>query len=194
MKATNPSRPRRTRVSLRTYGRLRVSRLMAMSILFLGALVMPVQARSMGMGSRSLELAAPANDAFANATVGAVHALAYPLGTQFHVSHGGSNAVVLVPVMRFNMPEAIPLYAEIARAVMPELESVDDGSAADRLVASLETLIPEVGLEARLRDLGIREDDVPALADGALRQERLLSYNIKVPSRSDIESIYGAVL
>jgi alcohol dehydrogenase class IV len=132
--------------------------------------------------------------AFANATVGAVHALAYPLGTQFHVSHGGSNAVVLVPVMRFNMPEATPLYSEIARAVMPELNAADDQTAADRLADDLEALIPEVGLEGRLRDFGIQESDMSSLVDGALRQERLLSYNYKVPSREDVEAIYRAAL
>jgi alcohol dehydrogenase class IV len=132
--------------------------------------------------------------AFANATVGAVHALAYPLGTQFHVSHGGSNAAVLVPVMRFNMPEATPYYAEIARVVLPELAGRDDQEAADALTDALEALIPEVGLEARLGDFGIQESDISSMVDGALRQERLLSYNIKVPDANDIEAIYRAVL
>jgi alcohol dehydrogenase class IV len=132
--------------------------------------------------------------AFANATVGAVHALAYPLGTQFHVSHGGSNAAVLVPVMRFNMPEATPLYAELARAVVSGLEGRSDQDAADLLADSLEALIPEVGLEGRLREFGIEDDHVGDLVDGALRQERLLSYNIKVPERSDIEAIYRGAL
>jgi alcohol dehydrogenase len=132
--------------------------------------------------------------AFANATVGAVHALAYPLGTQFHVSHGGSNAAVLVPVMRFNMPQATPLYADIARVVLSGLEGGSDEAAADLLVRSLEELIPAVGLEDRLRDFGVKEADIPELCEGALRQERLLSYNFKAMVREDIESIYRGSL
>jgi len=132
--------------------------------------------------------------AFVNATVGAVHALAYPLGPQFHVSHGGSNALVLVPVMRFNMPEATPLYAEIARAIVPGADVGDDQEAGDGLVASLESLIPEVGLQGRLREAGVQEGDVPALVAGALRQERLLSYNVKPMTPQDIESVYRAAL
>jgi alcohol dehydrogenase class IV len=132
--------------------------------------------------------------AFANATVGAVHALAYPIGTQFHVSHGGSNAVVLVPVMRFNMPEAAPLYAQIARAVLPKVASGDDQAAADHLVHELETLIPNVGLESRLGAFGIQARHLSELTDGALRQQRLLSYNIKVPGRGEIEAVFRAVL
>jgi len=132
--------------------------------------------------------------AFANSTVGAVHALAYPLGTQFHVSHGGSNAVVFVPVMRFNMPEASPLYAEIARAVLPDTQTMDDDDAAVRLADALEELIPAVGLEGRLREFGIEERHLSDLTDGALRQERLIGYNFKPMSRQDVLAIFGAAL
>ena len=132
--------------------------------------------------------------AFANATVGAVHALAYPVGAQFHVSHGGSNAVVLVPVMRHNLPEAAPLYAQIAGAVIPNFENRDEYAAANRLADALEILIAEVGLETRLSALGIKRDDVPQLTEGALRQQRLLSYNIKPLNRGDIDAIFRAAL
>lgn len=132
--------------------------------------------------------------AFANSTVGAVHALAYPLGTQFHVSHGGSNAVVFVPVMRFNMPEASPLYAEIARAVLPETLTFGDDDAAARLADALDELIPAVGLEGRLREFGIEEQHVTALTDGALRQERLIGYNFKPMDRMDVEAVFRAAL
>jgi alcohol dehydrogenase class IV len=132
--------------------------------------------------------------AFANSTVGAVHALAYPIGTQFHVSHGGSNAVVFVPVMRFNMPEAAPLYADIARAVLPGTRALDDETAATSLVDSLDELIPTVGLEGRLREFGIEEQHLSDLTDGALRQERLIGYNFKPMDRTDVESAFRAAL
>jgi alcohol dehydrogenase class IV len=144
--------------------------------------------------SRMLTGAMLAGLAFVNATVGAVHALAYPLGTRFQVSHGGSNALVLVPVMRFNMPEATPLYAEIARAVVPDIDAGNDQEAADRLVALLESLIPEVGLQCRLQEAGVQDADVPDLVSGALRQERLLSYNVKAMTPDDIGAVYRASL
>jgi alcohol dehydrogenase len=132
--------------------------------------------------------------AFANSTVGAVHALAYAIGTQFHVSHGGSNAVVFVPTMRFNMPEAAPLYAEIARAVLPETQALDDQAAAAQLTDALDELIPAVGLEGRLRDFGIEEKNVSDLTDGAMRQERLIGYNFKPMDRSDVEAVFRSAL
>jgi alcohol dehydrogenase len=54
-----------------------------------------------------------AGQAFANAPVGAVHALAYPLGGHFHLSHGHSNAIVLTEVLKFNAPAAKQKYAEL---------------------------------------------------------------------------------
>src|SRR5690606_38846140 len=59
-----------------------------------------------------------AGQAFANAPVAAVHALAYPLGGHFHIPHGLSNSLVLPHVMRFNAPDAQTLYAELAPIIM----------------------------------------------------------------------------
>jgi len=71
--------------------------------------------------------------AFANAPVAAVHALAYPIGAIFHVPHGLSNALVLMGVLRFNLPEAQGLYAELA----PVLDSGNAKPARPRAGASL---------------------------------------------------------
>ena len=61
-----------------------------------------------------------AGQAFSNAPVAAVHALAYPIGGMFHVPHGLSNALVLPHVLRFNLGHATPLYAELAAIVAPQ--------------------------------------------------------------------------
>jgi alcohol dehydrogenase class IV len=132
--------------------------------------------------------------AFANASVGAVHALAYPLGTQFHLSHGESNAVVLVPVMRFNQGVAAPLYAEISRSLLSGSDPVDDETAAAQLIDQLAELIPGIGLQDRLSSFGIKETDLDSLTDGALHQERLLSYNIRPMKREEIRSAFYSVL
>src|SRR5690606_23106113 len=47
----------------------------------------------------------------------AVHALAYPLGGEYHVAHGVANAVLLPHVLRFNLPASVDRYAEVARAM-----------------------------------------------------------------------------
>ena len=65
-----------------------------------------------------------AGKAFANSPVAAVHALAYPIGGTFHISHGLSNSLVLPYVLRFNSvdPKAAKYYAELAQYVFPKLD------------------------------------------------------------------------
>jgi len=131
--------------------------------------------------------------AFANATVGAVHALAYPLGTQFHLSHGESNSVVFAPVMRFNLPEAVSLYGDLSREILPECMEVSSMEAAERLIEEMDRLVPEIGLKDRLSDYGIKKKSLNTLTDGALKQERILSYNIRTMDRKDILNVYNSV-
>jgi len=132
--------------------------------------------------------------AFANASVGAVHALAYPLGTQFHLSHGESNAVVLVPVMRYNLAVATSLYAEISREVLTGSDAQNDAAAAAQLIDELAQLIPALGLGDRLSQYGIAEKDLDSLTEGCLKQDRLLSYNVRPMRREDIRSAFHSVL
>ena len=132
--------------------------------------------------------------AFANSSVGAVHALAYPLGTNFHLSHGESNAMVLTSVMRFNLSHATSLYADLSRSIIPEAIHSTDLDASELLINELSELIVEVGLKDRLSEFGISKNDLIQLTDGALNQARLLSYNIKEMSRDDIYNVFNAVL
>ena len=132
--------------------------------------------------------------AFANASVGAVHAMAYPLGTQFHLSHGESNAAVLVPVMHFNLNEAAALYAEIGRSLLTGMDPQNDVVAAQQFIDQLAQLIPSLGLRDRLSQYGITENDLDSLTEGALKQARLLSYNIRPMKGVDIHQAFHSVL
>jgi alcohol dehydrogenase class IV len=132
--------------------------------------------------------------AFANASVGAVHALAYPLGTQFHLSHGESNALVLVPVMQFNLPNAKSHYAELSRSLWSGIDLVNDWEAAEKLVHELASLFPRIGLKDRLSQFGIKERDLDPLTEGAMNQSRLISYNIRPMEEIDIQAVYASVL
>ncbi len=132
--------------------------------------------------------------AFANSTVGAVHALAYPLGTQFHLSHGESNAIVLAPVMKYNFDKAVKLYAELWRSISKRPDPITDDEAASQFIREIETLIPEIGLKDRLTLYGIKETNLSNITRGALKQERLLSYNISRMGEEDIFKAYKLVL
>ncbi|MCG8908680.1 iron-containing alcohol dehydrogenase [Pseudomonas sp. DP-17] len=132
-----------------------------------------------------------AGQAFANAPVAAVHALAYPLGGHFHIPHGLSNALVLPEVIRFNAPNAGPLYAELAPLLLGQrLRS--DADRTEQFIAELADLSPRSGLPSRLRDAGVPEDSLPRLAADAMLQQRLLVNNPRDVSESDALAIYRA--
>ncbi|SFT93103.1 iron-containing alcohol dehydrogenase [Mesorhizobium sp. YR577] len=134
-----------------------------------------------------------AGQAFANSPVAAVHALAYPIGGTFHVPHGLSNALVLPHVLHFNAPEAAHLYAEIAADAFPRLareESMQTRCAA--FIEELATLSRKLGLQPRLRDVGIGEEHLARMASDAMKQQRLLVNNPREVSETDALTIYRA--
>lgn len=131
-----------------------------------------------------------AGQAFANAPVGAVHALAYPIGGQFHVPHGLSNSLILPHVMRFNLPVASKEYAELSRELFNNQKSKSDLSAAMELINELEKLIEDVKLESKLSQVGIEEDALTGMAEAAMLQTRLLVNNPREVSYEDALQIY----
>lgn len=134
-----------------------------------------------------------AGQAFANAPVAAVHALAYPLGGHFHIPHGLSNALVLPHVLRFNAPAASPLYAELAPLVLGErLRPGDATSQTEQLIEELAALSLRTGLPTRLRDAGVPEAMLAQLARDAMQQQRLLVNNPRELSEADALAIYQA--
>ncbi|MFT7389521.1 MAG: alcohol dehydrogenase class IV [Candidatus Endobugula sp.] len=133
-----------------------------------------------------------AGQAFANAPVAAVHALAYPLGGHYHIPHGLSNSLVLPYVMRFNAPEAQTLYAELAPFIMGHAVTGDDATVTEALIAHIEKLIVDLGLPNTLKDMKVPEADLPKLASDAMKQERLLMNNPRPVSEADALAIYQA--
>jgi alcohol dehydrogenase class IV len=134
-----------------------------------------------------------AGQAFANSPVAAVHALAYPIGGSFHVPHGLSNALVLPHVLRFNAPVAATTYASIAVDAFPHLVSVSgEEERCAAFIEHLSDLSARLGLQRRLRDVGIQQEDVAGLARNAMRQTRLLVNNPRDIGETDALEIYRA--
>ena len=130
-----------------------------------------------------------AGQAFANAPVAAVHALAYPIGGVFHVSHGLSNSLVLPHVLRFNASAAASQYAELAQIVSPGCTGSDEARTA-ALIANLEKYSAATGIETRLRQVGIKKTDLELLSEQAMLQTRLLINNPRELTLQDALAIY----
>ncbi|MCE4552903.1 iron-containing alcohol dehydrogenase [Roseateles cellulosilyticus] len=130
-----------------------------------------------------------AGQAFANAPVAAVHALAYPLGGRFHLPHGLSNALVLAPVLRFNAETSPEAYVGLAEALLPAVTG-DAATKVQAFIRHLEALVAATGLPLRLRDHGIPADALPQLAADAMLQTRLLVNNPREVGEADALAIY----
>lgn len=122
---------------------------------------------------------------------GAVHALAYPLGTQFHVPHGLSNALLLPYVMEFNLPKAVAPYAAVARAMGVSQGATEQDTAVGG-IQKVRALIEGCGLPSRLSEADIPPQAIDGLAEGAIKVQRLLKNNLRAVGLEDAKAIYRA--
>lgn len=132
--------------------------------------------------------------AFANAPVAAVHALAYPLGGHFHVPHGLSNALILPYVLDYNMAAAETLYSELADIIFPELAGQSRSLKAEGMVHGFMALGPDLGMQSRLADVGVSHNNLPMLAEDAMKQTRLLVNNPREMTYDAALAIYQKAL
>jgi len=136
-----------------------------------------------------------AGKAFANSPVAAVHALAYPIGGTFHVSHGLSNSLVLPYVLRFNSVDSKTTkdYAELAPYIFPDINT-DQGNQAicNEFIDKLEVLSKKIGLPQKLREVNIPKEACKKMASDAMKQTRLLVNNPREVTERDALNIYEA--
>lgn len=133
--------------------------------------------------------------AFVNASVAAIHALAYPLGARFHIPHGHGNALVMAPVLRFNLPAAAALYAELASAILPGRRFAGEDEAAEAFVTAIAAMSGSGGLETRIGALGVGEGDIPGMAEEVVTGiQRLIALNPRDMAFDEVCAIYREIL
>ncbi len=128
--------------------------------------------------------------AFGNAGVGAVHALAYPLGGRYHIAHGVSNALLLPFVMEWNKISCVEKFRDIAEALGAKTEMLTDEEAADKAVELMRRLCTTVNIPKGIRFFNVPEDEIPAMAEDASKITRLLKNNPRKLDKQEIEEIY----
>ena len=122
----------------------------------------------------------------------AVHALSYPLGGEFHIPHGLSNAILLPSVMKFNAPANIKRHAEVAIALGCE-PGKNDEETAQRGVDFIYRLAAAVGIPDKLTALGIPQTAVDGMAKAAMQVQRLLKNNPREVTEQDARNIYNSL-
>lgn len=132
--------------------------------------------------------------AFANAGVSAAHALAYPLGARFHLTHGVCIAILLPHVMRANRTSSPGKYAMVARIIGGEEDGEDDVAAAARAADLVAELVSDCGVPSRLTEVGVDAGAIHDMAEAAAKIDRLLRNNPRRLDAEEIEAIYRAAL
>ena len=111
----------------------------------------------------------------ASGTTG-VHALSYPLGGKYHIAHGVSNAILLVPVMKFNEPVIRPLLAQAYD------RCAHDGSACKTeeeksawMINRMDEIVKKLHIPTSLQEFGVPKEDLEGLVEAGMQVKRLLT-------------------
>ncbi len=123
--------------------------------------------------------------------LGAVHSLAHQLSTEADVHHGVANAVMLPHVMRFNIPHAREELVQVARALGEKVDSLTAAQAAEQACAGVARLSSSIGLPSRLRDVGVKENQIPPMAEKAMA-DWCHPFNPRPCTKDDMVSLYKA--
>lgn len=118
-----------------------------------------------------------------------VHALSYPLGSMYHLAHGLSNAVLLPYVMEYNIVASPERYADVAVALGCKRED-DVWATAKAGVAKIKELNAACGIPATLREVGVKEETIPQMAQEAMKIQRLLKNNPREIKEEDAVAIF----
>ena len=123
----------------------------------------------------------------------AVHALSYPLGGKYHIAHGVSNAILLVPVMKFNEPEIRPLLAKVYDRCMKGSASTED-SKSKAVIDRLDEIVKHLDIPKSLKEFGVPESDLDSLVASGMEVTRLLVNNHRKVTPEDARKIYLEIM
>lgn len=130
----------------------------------------------------------------ANAGVGAVHALAYPLGGQLGVAHGVANALLLPYVMEFNIVGYMEKFIHVAEALGENTQGLSPRDAAFRSLKAVRELSIDVGIPQTMTEIGVKAEHVDNLSQAAANVTRLMANNPRIMTYNDVREIYVKAL
>jgi alcohol dehydrogenase class IV len=128
--------------------------------------------------------------AFGSGGLGAVHALAYPLASEYHLTHGRSNAAILLHVMAFNLIGSVEQYGKIGEAMGALSEGLTPFKTAQASLTEVRNLLSQVNVSTQLRDYGIPKEGISRLVQETMKFSRLFVPNPRNLTESDVEKIY----
>ena len=134
-----------------------------------------------------------AAQAFSNVGLGLVHGMAHPMGSLHDIPHGVANALLLPTIMEFNMPKCVEKFGVIAQTMGVDTTGMSAQEAAQAAVDAVKALSVRVGIPQSLTALGIKEEDIPALAAQAIA-DVCTPGNPRDVTEAEIVELYKKVL
>jgi alcohol dehydrogenase len=131
--------------------------------------------------------------AFNNAGIGIVHAMAHQPGALLNKPHGVCNAILLPHGCSFNLIAMPNRFADIAAAMGVNSAGLTVMEAAEKGVEAIRKLSRMIGIPAGLSNIGVKESDIPALSDNAIKDICCL-FNPRKIALEDIQRIYKEAL
>lgn len=127
---------------------------------------------------------------FSNVGLGIVHSMAHPLGAFYDTPHGVANALLLPYVMEYNAESpAAPKYTRIAEAMGVNTAGMSEQEGVKAAIDAVKALSASINIPTRLHEIGVKEEDIPALATAAFH-DVCTGGNPRPTSIADIEAIY----
>jgi len=130
---------------------------------------------------------------FFNSMTGAVHACAHALGGLHSIPHGLANAVMLPPVMEFNKDYIVEQLKDVAEAMGVDVKNMTPEEGAGAAVEAVRRLIDDVDLPTDLKEWGITEEDLPALAGKAMEDSQMI-FNPRPCDEEEILEVFRSLL
>lgn len=123
----------------------------------------------------------------------AVHALSYPLGGKYHIPHGAANAIMLLPVLKFNRETCKREFAEIYDEVHGA-DKTSDNEKSDAVIERVGEIIRNLSLPVNLSGFGVGKEDLDELVTAGMDVKRLLNNNKRAVTPEDARRLYLEVL
>ena len=123
----------------------------------------------------------------------AVHALSYPLGGKYHIAHGVSNAILLVPVMKFNEPECQELFAQAYDRCMKGNASTQE-EKSKAVIQRLDEIVKHLDIPRSLKEWNVPDSDLDSLVESGMQVTRLLVNNRRKVTPEDARKLYLEIM
>ena len=141
----------------------------------------------------NMSIAAALGFSFIISGLGLIHAMAYPLQMKSQISHGLSCSILTPHGMEFNLPVKLSRFAHIAELMGEKVENLSLRDKAARAIEAVKQLSIDVGMPQRMRDVGIKKDDIPGFVENVLTfQPHVVDANPRDASGDDIRNIFEA--